>query len=460
MHVSKLIYTSSFRLTAAYAALFSLSALILFLLIYSGTSRYIKADLSNAIASDLAELHEIHRTQGNDALIKEIESRMRQADNADMMYLLKSAHGDVLAGNMPAITPFKEHLFEITIPADKSPNRQDRVVYAKGIFFTDKESLTVAADTASLQDMRSVILRSFAFSFGITLLLAFVGGVLVSRKLLLHVERISQTGRDIMGGNLSVRIPVRGIDDEFDHLSNSLNLMLDQIERLVDSLRQVSNDIAHDLRTPLTRLRQRLERAQNNRNSVENLREAIDRSIAETDGILETFGALLRIAQIESATSQQKFSKVNLSEVLTTVVEIHQSTAEEKQQNITVNVEQNLRVLGDRHLLTQMFSNLLENAIRHCPEKSSIELTGRANLGVVEITIADDGPGIPVTERNNVFRRFYRLESSRSTPGNGLGLSLVAAVAEGHNAVIALKDKHPGLCVMLQFPDVSPSISL
>jgi signal transduction histidine kinase len=449
VRIPKLLRTSSFRITTAYAALFSLSALILFILVYSGTSQYMRAELNTAIASDLTELDEIFKTQGTNSLVREIQTRMRQADNADMVYMLQDPQGVVMAGNMPpqplSIGPSK---FEVPV---YTPDGKERTVHAHGIVLPDGQHLTVGVDTSSLHEMRSVILRAFAFSFGITLLLAFFGGAMMSRNLLLHVERISQTGREIMGGNLSLRIPLRGVDDEFDHLATSLNLMLDQTERLVESIRQVSNDIAHDLRTPLTRMRQRLERTQRSEQSVERLRTAIDRSIVDADGILETFGALLRIAQIESATSRKEITQVDLSEALQTVVEIHQPTADEKRQHLKARIAPNLRVLGDRELITQMVSNLLENAIRHSPERASISLTGSNGAGGVEVVIADTGPGIPETERGKVFRRFYRLESSRSTPGSGLGLSLVAAVAERHNATVQLDDNNPGLRVRLRF---------
>jgi signal transduction histidine kinase len=456
VRIPKLLRTSSFRLTVAYAALFSLSALILFVLISSGTSHYLQMELRNSIASDLTELREIFESRGADSVVREIKSRMRQADNADMMYLLQNAAGNFVAGNMPPQTP-RVGLYEVAVPARYSPENKARTVDARSVSLSDGGTLFVAADTASLHEMQLVIFHAFVWSFGITLVLAFFGGTLMSRKLLLHVESISQTGRDIMDGNLSLRIPIRGVDDEFDHLATSLNLMLAQTERLVESMRQVSNDIAHDLRTPLTRLRQRLERTQTTEQSIEGLRTTIDRSISETDSILETFSALLRIAQIESATSQQEFALVHLSEALQMVVEIHQPTADERGQHINARIAPDLNVWGDRELLIQMLFNVLGNAIRHSPDQASISLTGEHVGDGIDVVVADNGPGIPEAERSKVFRRFYRLESSRSTPGNGLGLSLVAAVAQGHGVTIHLEDNHPGhnhpgLCVRLHFP--------
>jgi signal transduction histidine kinase len=451
VRIPKLLRTSSFRLTTAYAALFSVSAAILFVLVYSGTTHYMEVELDTAIASDITEFQDIFETRGIEALIREIRARGRQADNANMAYLLQSPTNAALAGNMP---PQKRssRLFETRIPASFSPDRPARRIRARSVALSDGNTLFVGVETASLIDMQSVILRAFAFSFGITLLLAFVGGIMMSRNLLLHVERVSQTGRDIMAGNLSLRIPVRGVDDEFDHLATSLNLMLEQMERLIESMRQVSNDIAHDLRTPLNRLRQRLERTQRTEHSAQWLRAAICTSITEVDAILDTFSALLRIAQIESATSTPEPRSVDLSEVLDTVVEIYQPSAEEKRQSLAGRITRNLTAAGDRELLAQMVSNLVENAIRHSPEGAAIAVTAAHGAAGIEVVVADSGPGIPAAERDKVFRRFYRLEASRSTPGNGLGLSLVAAIAERHQIAIALEDDQPGLRVRLTFP--------
>ncbi|HVA39108.1 MAG TPA: HAMP domain-containing sensor histidine kinase [Candidatus Binataceae bacterium] len=221
----------------------------------------------------------------------------------------------------------------------------------------------------------------------------------------------------------------------------------------MQAMRQISNDIAHDLRTPLTRLRQRLDLAQRKATTVAELRASVEGAIAETDAILATFGALLRIAQIESGAIRAGFAECDLSDLLRTVVEVYQPMADDKRQNLSAAIAPGLEIFGDRELLAQMLANLLENAIRHCPPGADIRLVAdRCDTGGIGVTLSDTGPGIPPTEYQNVFRRFYRLEPSRTTPGNGLGLSLVAAIAGLHGISVAFADNEPGLKVIMKLP--------
>jgi signal transduction histidine kinase len=281
--------------------------------------------------------------------------------------------------------------------------------------------------------------------------LAFAGGALLSRNLLLRIETISRAARDIMAGDFSRRIPARGAADELDHLVANLNAMLERNQLAMESVRQVSNDIAHDLRTPLTRLHQRLELAQRRARSIEEWQRTADGCISDVDAILETFGALLRIAQIESGMPVRRFAKVDLSELLRTVIEVYQPMAEEKEQPFTADIASGLTVWGDRELLTQMIANVIENAMKHSPKGASIGLVTRESADTIAVAVNDSGPGIPSEQRARVFQRFYRLERSRSTPGNGLGLSLVEAIAALHQVAIELTDNAPGLRVTLRF---------
>src|SRR5271155_4933161 len=228
-------------------------------------------------------------------------------------------------------------------------------------------------------------------------------------------------------------------------------MMLERNEAAMESVRQVSNDIAHDLRTPLTRLRQRLDLAQRRARSVEEWRRAADGCISDMDAILETFGGMLRIAQIERGMPTRRFIKVDLSELLCTVIEVYQPMAEEKDQPFTTDIASGLTVWGDRELLAQMVANVIENSMKHSPAGASIGLNTLQSPCTIAVTVMDNGPGIPVADRGRVFQRFYRLESSRSTPGSGLGLSLVEAIAALHQVSVELSDNRPGLRVTLRF---------
>jgi signal transduction histidine kinase len=263
-----------------------------------------------------------------------------------------------------------------------------------------------------------------------------------------RVERIGRTSREIAEGDLSRRLPLTGKDDELDHLATDLNRMLDRMELQFETVRQVSSDIAHDLRTPLARLRQRLERARDGASQP----DAIERAIADTDAILVTFAALLRIAEIESDSQAGRFAAVDLTETLRTVAEVYEPMAEEGGQALLTDIDDALTVTGDRAMLAQMIANLLENALRHSPSRSTIRLTARRNAAQVEVVVEDNGPGIPAEDHAKVFRRFYRREASRTSPGNGLGLALVAAIAARHRALVTLEDAQPGLRVRLSLP--------
>jgi signal transduction histidine kinase len=443
----KILRTSSFRLTLLYAGLFGCSALILLGVIYWATGTYMSNSVDAAIDSDIAELADSLRAGGSEALTAQVDERVRQTPNGPMYYLLQDPDGKVIAGNIPPAHD-REGRFDLKVPRSNSPSV---AVHAHGITLPDGESLMVGVDALPRREMRKLIVRVFGWSSAITLVVAFAGGALMSGSLLRRIEIISRAARDIMAGDFSRRIPVRGTGDEFDHLVTSLNAMLERNEAAMESVRQVSNDIAHDLRTPLTRLRQRLELAQRRARSVDEWQRAADGCLSDMDAILETFGALLRIAQIESGMPTRRFAKVDLSELLRTVIEVYRPMADEREQRFTADVASGLMVWGDRELLTQMVANLIENAMKHSPVGASIALMTMQSSNAIAVAVIDNGPGIPVEDRKRVFQRFYRLERSRSTPGSGLGLSLVDAIATLHQVSIELTDNHPGLRVVLRF---------
>jgi signal transduction histidine kinase len=293
-------------------------------------------------------------------------------------------------------------------------------------------------------------------SLSVTFVLALSGGAFMSVNVLRRVDAIGRASRDIMAGDLDRRIPTNGSNDEFDQLSAGLNAMLDRIQSLMAGLQQVSTDIAHDLRTPLTRMRQRLELAIRRAADPADLRGALDQSIADIDSILATFSALLRIAQVQAGTRRAGFARVDLTEVLRRVVEAYQPVAEERGQSLLNDTDDDIDregadISGDRDLLTQLAANLVENAIRHAPAGACIRVQVALAGGQPALVVADNGPGIPADQRDTVRARFYRLESSRTTPGSGLGLAMVTAIAALHEAHLVLEDNDPGLRAAVRF---------
>jgi signal transduction histidine kinase len=444
---NKLFYASSFRLALLYAGLLTASVLILFGVTYWFATNYAAQDENNEIGVEFASIQDEVRSSGEARLPTIIENHLRLRKDVRAVYLLQDSAGHKIVGNIDEMTP----VFGSTI-LDRVLDGQLRQVRAYGYSLANGYYLLVGQDTATLRQMKALIFRSFGVGFVITVLLAILGTVIVSTTVLKRVDAVSRTASAIMSGDFSQRVPVRGTDDEFDDLAATMNAMLDRIEDLMRSMRQVSNDIAHDLRTPLTRLRQRLEHARRRANSVEELHETLDHSIAQVDSILETFGALLRIAQIEAGGQAARKTAIDVSKLLCGIVEDFAPAAEDHGQRLVAEIEPQLRAEGDPELLTQMVVNLVENAIRHSPAGARISVQAKSVGDGLELAVCDTGPGIPAQERENVLRPFYRLEASRTTEGSGLGLSLVAVIAKRHHAKLSLGDNAPGLRVAVLFP--------
>jgi signal transduction histidine kinase len=446
--------TSSFRLTILYAAMFAVSGLLLFATVAWSVSRFMAEQLDTTVANELAEVQADAGGQDIAALKRVIDGLIVNAPG--FYYLLQTSGGRVEAGNMMAVHPAAgaRSLRWTHQPADR---RVAGGIRGRGILLPDGAYLFVGISDHQLVEVREVVTRTFLFGLCVTLVLAVTGGLVMSVGVLRRVESVSRASRAIMAGDLAQRMALRGTDDEFDHLSTSLNTMLDRIQDLMFGLQQVSSDIAHDLRTPLTRLRQRLELARRREKTVEGLNAAVDTAIDNVDAILETFGALLRIAQIESGTRRAGFQPVALDALLNSLVEAYQPVTEEKGQDLRARIAPGLWVDGDRELLTQLFANLIDNAIGHSPPGAQLSVAAETTPQGVRVMVGDTGPGIPEPYRQKVLQRFYRLEASRTTPGSGLGLSLVNAVATLHDATLALQDNEPGLRCELCFPARTPA---
>ncbi len=462
MHPTRILRTTGFRLAALYAGLFGLSVLVLFGVIYWITSDALRQQLAANIEGEVAALVEDHQTGGLSHAAGAIEQRLASGLHPTTFYLLLDPENRKIAGNVPRLSPNNgwQKLPTPRKPREDSDDPEDdgeHRLLGFGAALPDGSFLLVGEDTSRIVEVNEAIVRAFGWAFGVTVLLGAVGGGILSLSFLRRVDAINRTSRAIIDGRLADRVPTRGTGDELDRLALNLNEMLDRVQALMDSLRQVSSDIAHDLRTPLSRLRQRLEGARLQAGRIEDYEAVIDQAITDTDAILKTFTALLRITQIEAGTRKSAFSTVDLSGVFQSIVETYGPVAEDRRQNLTAEIALGIRVRGDRELLTQMLANLVENAIRHTPAGTHIELSlERRPAGPIGI-VADNGPGVPAEAREKVFRRFFRLERSRSTAGSGLGLSLVAAVADIHGIAITLADNEPGLEVLLEFAPRNPA---
>lgn len=453
MRTIDLTRSAPFRIAAYYAGLFALSVALLFGFVYWNSTVELTQQLQAATQRESQSLRAIYRERGWDALRAEVSELARRGAANGPFYALLDRNGRVLAGNAGPLQPFDGWK---RIQPRPRRNQDDDGAYALLLGSRLEEGLLVVGRSlAPIDELQEVLLSGLGWTLGLTVVLALLGGIAMSRSALRRVETIVAASNDIMEGNLARRLPVSGARDEIDRLAETINRMLDRIQTLIEGLRQVSSDIAHDLRTPLGRLRQRLEAARRAELSAEKCAETIDRAVAEVDAILETFGALLRIAQIESGTRRSRFAVVDLSALARDIVESFEPVAESQHQWIQGHIAPGVSVRGDRELLTQALVNLIENAIRHSVPGTFIDVILEGPPAGPFLAVADTGPGIPAAEHENVLRRFYRLEKSRTTPGSGLGLALVKAIADLHEARIELTDNKPGLRVALHFPGVA-----
>ncbi|MGH8122420.1 MAG: sensor histidine kinase [Rudaea sp.] len=445
---TRLFRTSSFRLTLLYAGLTGLSFLLLFAVIYWSTTEFMQKQIDTTVKAEIKEVRNGAADGSLQSLRRVVQAFTEQSPG--FFYLLQDRAGNVLAGNLPRLEPVVD--VRDWTGVNRLPGFRDIDIRGLGLAAPEGAYLFVGMNAHQVHEMHESVTRSFLWGFGAAMLLALIGGAAMSLSVLRRIEGVSQTSRDIVGGDLQRRIPLNGSGDEFDHLAGSVNAMLDRIQVLMDGLRQVSTDIAHDLRTPLTRLRQRLELAQERPTDTAALQATLGASLSGIDAILQTFSALLRIAQVESGARKASFTRIDLSELLHTIAEVYQPAFEEKSQTLRERITPDLTVSGDRELLTQLFANLVENATRHCPSGAHVGLIATPGADGISVAVSDNGPGIPIGMREKVLQRFVRLDASRSTPGNGLGLSMAAAVVALHDAQLHMGDNVPGLRITILFP--------
>jgi signal transduction histidine kinase len=428
--------------------LVGVSAVVLLAFIYYSTASYMLRQADETIEAEISGLAERYRLTGLAGLTALIQERTGRQPSGSSIYLLADTQLVPIVGNLnrwPRVEPAEDGWldFELGTFEGESPHwARARSFRLRGDFY-----LLVGRDMFELQEIRTTIVRTMGWGLALTAFLALLGGVLVSRSRIRRIGVMHEAIGEVMAGDLTRRIPEDATGDDLGALTDKLNQMLDELEKLVEGVRRVSDNIAHDLRTPLARLRNRLELLRK-----EERHPLVEEAIDDAEGLLSTFKALLRIARIESGQHRQPLESVDLSTLVDDVVDLYRPLIEESGKELTIDRAPDIRLRGDRDLLFQALANLVDNAIKYTPSGGRIEISLTDSDGRIQLTVADDGPGIPLEERDKVFQRLYRTDASRSTPGAGLGLSLVAAVAELHHAEARLEDNRPGLRVVLNLP--------
>jgi signal transduction histidine kinase len=453
--------TESFRLAAIYAGLLFGSMAVLSALVYLIVGHAFEADLQRGSDDDLAAIHRAYTAE----LVRKpakaiheakemIDDRLLATDTADA-FLLQNAGRVRIAGNLPAMAP-KAGILRFADPLPPyNGTSSAHIILGRGEILTGGVYAFVGRDLYAASTAENSVLGAFGWVLLASLLASFAGGLLLSQKFLRRIDAITDTCQGIMAGRLGDRVPVNGSRNELDQLASTINEMLDRIGALMESLRQVSNDIAHDLRTPLAHLRYRLERARAESRNAEDYAAPVDEAIADADKLLAMFAALLRIAQIEAGARRAGIETVDLHALLARAGDLYKPVMDDSGHPFELCLSPGACVRGDPQLLLQLLSNLLDNAVHHTPSGAPVALITAMEGERPSIVVADTGPGIAIEDRQKVLGRFYRCERSRTTPGSGLGLALVSAIADLHDATITLLDNQPGLRVVVSFPPVA-----
>ncbi|MER9298689.1 HAMP domain-containing histidine kinase [Mesorhizobium sp. M0621] len=447
---SRLLRSTPFRLALTFAFLFVLAFILSGAIVYQMMSADLAERLDDTIKETYAVVAATYADNDLKELVETVGSHSMRSPRKQQLFSLTDAAGNRLAGNFTAAgLPDGFSMFNAEMPG--VPPGAEYRAYSGSI---GGNSLTVAFSLSETEELEEVVLMSFGWGTLIITGLAVAGGALLASRVQRRLDGIAATMVDVSHGRLDTRIPLTGKGDDIDIVSNQVNAALDRLSALVEGMKQVSANIAHDLKTPLNRLQMILDTATEKNLSGQKITSELAEAYAESLQINETFDALLRIAQIEAGARRARFTDVDLGEVLQTIAEIYADVAEDDGKSLSLAQPQETmdRIHGDRELLTQMFANLVENALRHCPSGTSIKLSATRQGDHVVASVADNGSGIPADEREKVFQRLYRLDHSRSTPGSGLGLSLVRAIADLHGASITLEDCRPGLEVAVSFP--------
>ncbi|MCC6920101.1 MAG: HAMP domain-containing histidine kinase [Alphaproteobacteria bacterium] len=443
--------TATFRLAVILSLIFGLGSAAVLLALDFSMARAAQSELEDSLENQMAIMRADIDAEGSDALIEMLEGHRKGGSPTQYAYLVHTPDGGRYVAGLPADLPESDGFSRVSVhpatPRGGETTIDMLVLSARG---SDGTFLAVGRETSALDKLRDSLHLIALVGGGGLAVLAVATGLVLGYVLLRRLERVSDVAARVLGGNQNERLPAIGLGREFDALVLNLNRMLDRLAQTMSALRQVSGDIAHDLRTPLTRLRSLLEDAAGSDDAVR--REVLERAVGETDEILLIFNALLRIAQVEGGDRRSHFELVDISALVTELADVYRPEAEDLQHALRLDAQAGLYGRGDRRLLRQLLSNLLENAMRHTPPGTAITLRATGEDTRIRLSVTDNGPGVPAAEVPNLTQRFYRLDRSRSTPGSGLGLTLATAIAELHDGRLSVENGEPGLIVTFAFP--------
>jgi signal transduction histidine kinase len=454
----KLVRTTAFKIAAVYLLVFALFAAGVIAYLGRHTQQLVVAQITETIEAEVRGLREQYAIGGINRLVDVVEARAKQPGSN--LYLLTTYAGVAIVGNVNVETGALNlpGWSEISYRRTEGPDhaRESRAL-VRVFVLPGGFRLLVGHDFIERDRLREILVKPVRWAVLLIVVLGVAGALFVARRVLKRIDSMTASGERIMAGDLSGRLPVTGSGDEFDRLANSLNAMLERIEGLMAGVKHVSDNIAHDLKTPLTRLRNRADEALRRGGSEAEYRAALEAMIEESEALIRTFEALLMIARTEAGEASSHMVELDAADLARSVAELYEPLAEENGLVIKVEADTLLPAQGNRELLGQALANLLDNAIKYgtpaAPETAAEILVGvRRADGTLEFTVADRGPGISEKDRARVLERFVRLEESRSRPGAGLGLSLAAAVARLHGGELRLADNAPGLRVTLAIP--------
>lgn len=462
MKVADLASSTAFRLAATFSLLFALTLIALFGILYLQIGRELEGRLTARLVESRAQHTRVDQRDGFNELAGLIADEAYASQDREDIFLLDGAEGDYIAGNIRSATRFTgtqwigEEQISVTSSEAGGPLAER---YLASWMPVSGGALLVGLGDSEIRNTRAVMLRALLWGLGGGLLLATAAGAFLGHRAQRRIDDVAHTLTAIRGGELSARVPIAGWGGDIDVVSAQINEALDRLQHLFVSVNQSSADIAHDLKTPIGRLRQRLEALRDDPVGGEAVRVRIEAAIEEIDGIVDTFEGLLNITQIEAGARKSRFKSVLLSDVAAGMVEAYQAVAEDASMTLDCELAPatSTAIKGDWDLLCRLLANLIENSIRHCPPGTRIKVKVVASVAGLDLVVSDSGPGIPADERDKVFRRLYRLEKSRTTPGSGLGLALVRAICDLHDARIDLADNQPGLLVRVCFPRPTPA---